>query len=340
MDLWRRLFLSFSTLIVCGGAQALAANDCEIRSLPNAQISSRSRAIHFANGREIILVGHRHVNRQYNLKLNSLTRKSQAEVSNARFVTELQEMLNDDSLAVKHAGQDLKFLKEFLQQRPDIQFVGVEGTQLTVQENVSWYQGLQSRYFSQLSRRNLPVSVDHQNAILLVAGAATYLSIVEPGRLRGRPLAGVESENESNIHDEALDEFDQAADALKAQAKGDKVFLKMISETYTQFQQAYPTYDPILHDPKYIAEVRKNIPAKYAELGMKWFKAGLKEMAAMKDRDREIAKNLIERNETGLLLFGHGHLDSVALMLKESCLKSSPSKPGAAPLSMETQAVQ
>jgi hypothetical protein len=199
--------------------------------------------------------------------------------------------------------------------RPELKFVGVEGTLEAVALNSDYFKDLRSRFYGRIRDRSLPPSPDHDNAILLSSGAPTYLSMKEPGMFRGRELTGFESNVASQPYSKALAEFDQARDELKSLAVGDKKFLKTISETYGEMMALYSVYDPKEHDELIIRSATEELPAKYREAGLKWVRAGLKEMTAMKARDRAVVENMISRNDSGVLFIGLWHQGSITNML-------------------------
>lgn len=323
------------SLLVCCSlitSSVYASEACEITQIESNGLSERSRIVEFPDGHTITIIGHNHGDREYPLKFSALTRASKEEVSSEQFTVRVRELLEDGRKSVKDANEDLGYLRSLLQMNRDIKFIGYEGTQRAADENYEWMVGLQNRYYSQVWGRDLSPSSDHKNAILLAAGAPMYLKMTEPGLYRNRSIVGLESDSAASIYDISLEEFDAARDELKALAKGDKEFLGKISDTYGELMALYSIYEPSKHDELVLVAARKNIPEKYMEAGMKWIRAGLEEMTAMKGRDRAIVDNMISINESGVLFLGLWHLDSIANMVQQKCLESNSHAPGTSSL--------
>jgi len=184
-------------------------------------------------------------------------------------------------------------------------------------------RGLRNRVFSQIQNRNLSPTSKYDNAILLAAGAPTYLALTQPQLLHGRDPIGLESDVASRIHSEALAEFIRQKAVLKGLAAGDKKFQEKIEEMAFEFLSVYEVYEPSKYDHLIIEEVKKEFPPKYLHAALEWARAGLAEMVAMKERDRAVSQNMISQNGSGILFIGSMHLDSVANMLKDQCVRSN-----------------
>lgn len=316
-----QLLLAFLTVFCLLGSQAgFAAELCEIKQVESKSLSHRSRVLKFPDGRTITVIGHNHGDREYPLELSKLTRSDSAEVSNEQFEERVKKLVTSNRVAVQNANEDLEYLRSVLVKNQEIKFVGYEGTQESADENLKWMDALHKRYYSQVWKRSLDSTFYNRNAILLATGATTYLKLTEPGLFRNRKIVGLESDQASSIYDIALDEFEVAGDELKKLAQGDSAFLEKISDTYSELFALYSIYEPVKHDQLVIAAAKKNIPDKYLGAGLKWIRAGLKEMAAMKGRDRAIVQNMISSGESGILFIGWWHLDSVANMVRAKCL--------------------
>lgn len=274
----------------------------------------------FPDGREIILVGHNHGDRDVPLRLSALVKSDSGKLSNQGFTAEVSAILKDNARALESVQEDVYFLRELLGKNTDIKFVATEATQNVAEKNLEYFKQLRERFSSQLYQRNLPGAGKNHDALLLATGPVNHLKIHEPGLFRGRYLLGVESEPASLKHDEALKNFDAARDRLKAQAAGDSEFLQKISETYGELMAIYAIYDPKAHDTLLLDAVRRNTPQKYMPAAEKWMRTALAEMNAMKARDHAMATTMTERNDSGVLFVGLWHLDSLASMVQKRCI--------------------
>lgn len=70
-NLKKYFLLSF---VLLSGQQIVAADYCEISQIKNDNVSERSRQVTFSNGRQIIVIGHNHGDRDYPLKLSKLVK--------------------------------------------------------------------------------------------------------------------------------------------------------------------------------------------------------------------------------------------------------------------------
>lgn len=221
------------------------------------------------------------------------------------------------------ANQDIQFLQNILANNNQFRFLAVEGTPEATSSNYEYFSELQSRLYAQVSRRRLPPSPTYRWAILLASGSVNYLKMTDPNLFGNRELVGFESDEASKKYSQASDEFETAKNQLKLLAKDDKVFLKMISDTYNEFAQLYGFYDPLQHNAILLREAEKKMPEKYKLLGMAWIRAAIVEMTAMKERDKATVLNMVSKKQSGILFIGWWHLDSIANMLNQRCLQEN-----------------
>lgn len=159
--------------------------------------------------------------------------------------------------------------------------------------------------------------------MLLASGAVNYFKMTEPHIFRNRELVGFESDEASKKYSLALEKFDAIGDQLKQLAKDDKVFLKMISDTYGELIQLYGFYEPDQHNALLLKAADSKMPEKYKTVGMAWIRAAIEEMTAMKERDKAVVKNMVSSNQSGILFIGLWHLESIANLMKQGCLQEN-----------------
>lgn len=298
---------------------AFGAQFCEIRKATSDEIGQRSIGIKFPDGREIIVVGHNHGERENVIKLSLLAKKSQGELSDKDFVKELDSILEGSEKSVVQAKQDIQFLRSVLTKNPNIKFVVNEATQQEADENLEYFSNLKNNMYFQVWGRSLRRSQRYQDAIMGVTGAESYLKITEPHLFKDRKFLGLEDKAISGDYERSSEKFNEARDKLKLQAQHDPEFLKKISETYDVLMALYPKYDPKIHDRLLLDGVVKNTPEKYKEASLDWMKAGIVEMQALKKRDRVTVDGLLNQNSSGVLLIGLWHLQSIARELQRHC---------------------
>ncbi len=301
--------------------QFAAGETCEISQIKNDNVSPRSRQITFPNGRQLIVIGHNHGDRDNVIVLSKLTKNQQ--VANEEFSGQLKKLVDSSQQSVTHANQDFQFLRTTLETNKQIQFVAIEGSQEAAESNLQYFNEMHNNLNGQVARRNLPPSPYYRWAVLTASGAVNYLKMTEPQIFGNRKLQGFEADESTKKHAVALAKFDLARDQLKELAKDDSIFLKKITETYGELMAIYGIYEPREHDVLLLKESEKQMPPKYKTAGMIWMKAAIEEMQAMKGRDRAVVENMVAKNQSGLLFTGLWHLDSVAQMLKQRCLQES-----------------
>lgn len=304
-------------ILILTGQQIIAADYCEISQIKNDNVTDRSRQITFPDGRQIIVIGHNHGDRDYPLQLSKLSKDNQT--LNEDFSSQLRRLLDDSQNSVIHANQDIQFLRKILENNNQFKFLAVEGTQEDTDSNYQYFSELQGRLYGQISRRSLPPAPTYRWAMLLAAGAVNYLKMTEPNVFGNRKLLGFESDEASKKYSVALNKFELAKDQLKILAKGDRVFLKMINDTYGELMVIYGFYDPLQHDALLLKEAEKKMPEKYKIAGMTWMSLATVEMKAMKERDKAVVENMISTKQSGILFTGLWHLESMANMLKQRC---------------------
>lgn len=315
--------LVWSLLSLLVGVAQASDKTCAVITPKGSGISERTRSITMPDGKTITIVGQNHGDR---LDLRSIMDQiSMKSETNSNWQWFLQSKLDNNKRAIQDASEEVPYLTEMLSKNPDIKYIGIEADPSTAPDHIKYSKKVQDDLLSEVSRRKI-TDMKTNPLVLGFAGSAVYLKMTNPGLTKNKTYVGLESQEASKLHGEALDKYNAALDKLKAQidygslegqALGEK-----IDQTPGQFFSIYPNYNANMDD-KIMASALKNTPEKYKQSMKTWISSSLDEMKAMRKRDEAIAKNLNSLDASVVSTIGLAHLDSVMSYLSDTCKKSS-----------------
>lgn len=320
MKIGRILF----SLIVLSSLFSHAQTSCRIENPRSGTGAERTRLVRFPDGRELYLIGHNHGDRAYPFELSKLLSRSES-LTARDFLEQLDALAQGIVVAARQAPEDLSYLRSLLTSNPRLKFVGFESTDEVLRNNLIQYTAFHNDFFAKLSQRGIEPTERLKNMILVALGPACFVKINEPSLFIDRTARGFESERATERAERAEAEAEGAHEELKKIAGHDREFMGNISGTDFQlWMQVYPGYVPERDDPKVIGKIEKAaIPEAYRQATMNWIVARLAEMAAMKQREIDVAEGMLATGQSGVLIMGERHMNSVASILKAKCENSA-----------------
>lgn len=270
--------------------------------------------ITFSDGREITIIGHNHGNSETNAQLIPaiLEKKS----SNAEYINKLLKLLNKSRLAIEQSKRELEYLHKRLSKDKNL-FVAIEATDSGAKIRngmANWMDQISSQEFTM---RNLHNPVLRRDVLLMLSGADGYLNLTEPGLFKNRPAIGVDDSSLEDLPDiwrESDIRFSRLIDKV---GKDSLVGLELI-DTQNQISAKYTVLDK-LSDKNLIEKILQKVPAQYHVLTTSWLSEELKGARILLRRDIHIVNRLISQEQSGILLIGYAHLQSLMIRIQNEC---------------------
>lgn len=296
--------------------------ECQTRSCSTEE---RTRSIKFPNGRELWIVGHNHGERSRANKLYELLIKKR--VNKHELSKLMDEVLSDDSENSKQALEDLRFLKQFLRMQTELIFVAVEGDMTRTHENFALIKRTQSLINAHHNQFDDKTLAKLEKMLPSIYGPHLYLLATQSQLLQKVALVGYESEEAIQNEVQIEAKRQQALEALRLELKDNAKLLEDLNEDRSQMVLLNESYDPTVHDQMILNAVRINedIPNNKRRAFTEWIQLEIATLNARLTRDKATSKGMSKENKSGLLFVGQLHLNAIAQLLHEECLKEMSS---------------
>lgn len=333
--------------------------DCSIRSVSTPGLASRGRVIRFPDGREITLIGQNHGSRTGYQDIESLIDDAKRE-TNPKFLASLTykvnpvsdsteddaEILKDEAVVrerSREANQETAFLQSYLTSsaHSNAKYVGIEGSPAAVSTQIEVMKRLRAKIHDEFSRRQIRNPALEAAILKSRFGATFYLRETEPGIFKDRKFLGYVSEKESEKIASSLAKLAEVRRVLASERTDafvmtlDKIFepydLSNVSEAYSD--QGYGGYNPEKDEARLRTRLLANFKPADRAVVLPYFDAKLALLKTAKLRDRSDAQTLVDQPSSGVMFVGRAHLESVATLLRTTCLEKldRTGKPAGAP---------
>ncbi|NJM10497.1 MAG: hypothetical protein HC883_06540 [Bdellovibrionaceae bacterium] len=297
---------------------------CEVTASP--QNPERLRTMTMPDGRRIFVLGHTHGDREIPFALDRLVNQATSGLSNTQFIEKLNALVSSAWAASAQADHDMRLITALLRENPDLSFLGFEATDKVTQNNLGEYALLKASFENTFAQRNLVPSKEQTNLLTVALGPVFSLKFGGAEEVAGLDLVGFESEASTKAADLASEEAETLKATLLLAGKDDPAFLKNVGGTDFLLWDLYDDYTPEIDDARLLAGIkRSDIPPAYRTATLLWIEARLKEMAALKRRERDVVAAMLTHGSSGLLLMGEKHLVSLSRELRRQCLSTQTS---------------
>lgn len=282
--------------------------------------AERTRSVRFPDGREITVIGHRHGDRSLSRQLAEQLFLKDTTALPERF---LKSIRRDDPTAAQHAADDFVYLKRYLKRQTQAVFVGMESYDSNIPYHLQRWSGLKDR-LAQWEQTDPPPKVQRaKETIMQVLNPNLYLYVTSPELFKKAYIKGFESEalenDEARIDQYREDLFTQVEAALA----DDQKHLEDMQETRAAFIFMNESYDPAVDNAKVMESVQTNpdIPPQHRPLILQWIAAELATLNARLMRDRVTSFNMVNEKRSGILFVGELHLNAIARLLQDACVR-------------------
>lgn len=285
--------------------------------IQQSEQSSRLQTLEYADGRRFYFLGHTHGSRQLPEALAKLVRADQgSEIAFAQAFRALPV----NPWALDQVSQDISLLRYFLAD-PKIDFVAMEGTPATVQNNLREYAHLRRGFQQAFEIRQVEPNESHVEVLRVALGPVAYLQSSEPELFSKKSILGFESEQAIAEESEA-ERGTAAARAILMQAVGgDTKTAGRISGLEFSLWSRLEDYVPERDETRVLEQAeRSEVAAAVRVPALSWLRALLHEIAATKKRERAVVENMLGVARSGVLVMGQEHIDSVMRELRRQCV--------------------
>ena len=275
--------------------------------------------IQFPSGRSITVVGINHGDLP---TLSSIAVMAGDSKSNSTaYVNQLQTIFKDRATIV-----DANLVKSYLQEtlaKPTsgIEFVAVEFPQELIDDQQKALQSLRENLLREFSRRRdlgLDNPEQFRDQLALVSGgAAVYLKGTNPGLFSGKKLIGTDGYSQLMTAQLLSDTRDQRCNVLAPTL--DDEHRQRVKSAIDWFDSNSQKVPPAPNDGGFSQLITREVPDAYRSEAELCAKATLNFARNMNDRNKAMAKNLLQQPGSGIQIIGASHAPALLEMLEASC---------------------
>lgn len=303
---------------------------CAVEDVIDANVFGRAFSVTFPDGREITIVGHAHGARDIPLRVFNLANTDARSLSTREFVGQLDAIVSTDADFIVHAKEDYAFLRNLLRTRSDVRVIGVEALDREWNDIRTDSRNLDRVLRAAMLQRRIPITPKIENSLRAISGTPVALELGEGDLLRGREIRGMETDAGLAGEAMAIQNSDAKRAALLQLLSSEPELSEAVEGTRYQLVERFSTYDPRSHDAQIVEAVERALPLKYRAAGRDWIQSELRLLAIRKNRDVEVARNLVRQGQNVVHLVGQNHRPSLLHQLVGLCKneeKIAPLKP-------------
>lgn len=306
----------FKSLILFASVFNLAhAEVCDVSSP-----SDRLREITFANGQKIFAVFQTHVNRDMP---GILAKLINSKVSDEDYQQTMNYLINRTHFSRPQAEADLDLVTNLIAENPGLDFISAESSNDIVQFNLQQFGFLQRDLRKNLSERQYPITEEIDELEKAMLGTAYHLAINKPEVLAQIKVMGFESADAIREDTEATLAAEDLFKKLNALGRDDFVFRQNLNGQEMKIWELYGDYEPARDEARFLNSIQtEKIPEALREDTVAWITARLREFAALKNREDQVVRNLLNHGKSGILIMGERHMNSLTNKLRAQCMQS------------------
>lgn len=304
-----------SVIAVLWATSSIATPNCEI-----TETDRRFRSIQLTNGKAIFLLGYTHGDRALPFNLAKLVKSS---VPNEIFLQKLNELIEGDYFAIKQVNENIKQIGQLIRDREDLKFIAVESTREAAKNSIDEYAMLSKEYRRVLNERGIELTPQLESLERAALGPAYSIALSGDEALTGVEVTGFESAEAVRQENEIGAAAEKLVAKLKKAAKEDRNFVGNLNGTDMLLWNMYDNFVPETDTNKILANIPKSqIPEAHRLETLRWIELLIGEMTTAKIREREVVRAIMDSKESGLLLIGDKHLNSIVQEIRAKCIES------------------
>lgn len=327
----KKSIVSFLSLIYMMPVIARAeSQSCEIRGMQNSFAKcyfkgcptiDRTRSLTFPDGREFTIIGHNHGDRAW---ISEITQLILAEPFSKKALSQrLDQLETEDPTFFNNSKADVDFLKQYLSDKREKTFVGVETVNSFLEGHTEVLDMTQARLSANPHRLSPKLLNRSQSALLAAYGPPIYLRSTANDLFKNSELKGFESD-ETIKREQKIDEIrGKRYETLELLAQNNPEDLEHLMVFQDEFIKLNETYDPEKNEKEILEKWRHNssfMPHK-KKLVYDWARAEVNSLNARYERDRITAKGMLSDGRSGVLFVGQLHLNTIARLLQKECVE-------------------
>ncbi len=282
--------------------------------------AGRLQSVTFTSGKKITVIGHEHGQTSEVMNLESLA--GDTKNSNAVYLTNASRSLIALHTTLQHYREDVAAIKELVRSG-DLNYVAVEWG-----DEIAEIMKSRSRWFLPMARENLkargfpaglPAETLLDDAFLIYATPALYLTHKEPEVLKNVKIVSVENENLMERSLKAIAERDARLQSFFAKTNVTDEIKGSVKQLSSRAIMEYDLHR-FLEDDWVFDLLKSEVPLSLVESAKDVIRPALEAAELLRQRDALASQKILTQRGSGVLLIGSAHSRSMAEILRKTCL--------------------